>query len=174
MKAEKLVKQPDSVEKVFCKPFDKVITEQMDKETTEMMFKLMNISKYGSNIEIKEKDKPFEIRLIEKALQTRFTFKLEDPTLILFIATIGGSAGKIIMYLTYIQYRLKQLDERVLTWDIFAMSIFSHGFPKEEEMHRLWDAQKVRIKGSSFDNLLDYIKATESIQFIPEKSDTDA
>jgi hypothetical protein len=70
----------------------------------------------------------------------------------------------VVMYLTYLQYWAKIHEEREITFDLFCERIFPLGFPKEEDLHNLWNNQKVRVESGS-DNLLDYSIALTSIQF---------
>jgi hypothetical protein len=71
----------NSVETLFCEKFENLPRLQMSKETTELMIKLI-LSKPKFNIP--EKDKPFLFKLIEKRIETCFTYVITDQKLLLY------------------------------------------------------------------------------------------
>lgn len=161
----------NSVEEIFCKPFDKLKSHEMSEEDTELLIMLLMKEKINpTNTPIAEKDKPFLYQVIEKRIDACFTFEITDARLILFLCAIAKSPGTAIMYLAYLQYWCKKNDVKEIDLEKFA-EIFPNGFPCEEDLQKIWDEQKVsrrtpegvRIPGS--DNLLDYQTAYKSIQF---------
>lgn len=161
-----VVKQPDAIEKYFCKPFDELKRHEMDVESFMMLSRLLLIPK---NATFSHDDKPFLIKVIEKRIPACFTFKTNDERLILFLAYIAESPGSAVMYLTYIQYWCKQKNIKEMDLDIFC-KIFPEGFPSKEDLHILWEKTKIARDGSmGTGNLVDYQSAIKSIQFLPEE-----
>lgn len=162
-------KQADAVEKIFCVRFSKLKTFPMSDANSEILVKLLlakNVIK-----DIAEKEKPWLYQIIEKRIQLCFTFKISDPRLILFIALVAGSPGTAVMYLAYLQYWCKQNNIKELDLDIFCERIFPMGFPCENDLHELWDSQKInRPDSNGSDNLLDYSSAYQSIQFAKKEN----
>jgi len=158
-------KVKNAVEEVFCVPFGNLPQQPMDKDTEDLMLRLYMASMHGSMGEIPEKEKPFIIKMTESSLKNRFTFKIEDNALIAFIAFNSKTAGNVIMYLTYLQYKCKKNNMKVLDFKTFC-HWFPMGFPSDADLEKVWDSQKVERKetGDS-DNLLDYQSAMESIHF---------
>lgn len=165
METKNITKNPKAVEEIFCIPFSKLPQQQMDIETGQMYFDLSMGSLAKRYVQMDEAKKPFQLKILESSLEHRFTFTIADPNLRLFILYIAQSAGGVIMYLAYLQYECKKNNVKNLDWQMFSR-IFAMGFPSEEDLHKLWDSQKVPFdeRGSS-DNLLDYQSAMESIQF---------
>jgi hypothetical protein len=158
------VKQPDAIEQLICKPMEIAPRKEMSKEMTEIYIKLCFIPKNTMKLSEEEKSGLFIFRVIEKALQYRFTFKIEDERVILLLCHIAESTGQVIMYLTYLQYWCKKNDIKVLDFETFGMKIFPMGFPSAEDLSNIWDSTKVRRESGS-DNLIDYQSAAVSIQF---------
>lgn len=165
MLTRKSIKDPKAVETNFCIPFSKLQQQPMSKNTSSMFTKLYLASR-GGNVDIPEKEKPFILQMAERALKTRFSFEIEQFSLIAFIAFHSESPGKVIMYFTYLQYECKNRNRKVLDWDLFA-DIFANGFPSDQDLSRLWSNTKVprdKVTGGS-DNLIDYQSAMQSIHF---------
>lgn len=156
-------KQPDAVEKIFCQPFEKLKRYPVNGENMEILMKLLLYK--NAFDDIPDNEKPFIYQLIEKRIKYCFTYKIEDPRLLIFLSLIAESPGKAVMYLAYLQYWCRKSGAQVLTLEIFCESIFPWGFPSDDDMHKLWDEQKVNRDSSGSDNLLDYATAYQSIQF---------
>jgi hypothetical protein len=159
-----IIENPNGVEEIFCQPFDKLQQKAMSQEQFKLMFMLCDADKRGVFPTTPDKEKPFQLQLLEKRLEHCFTFKIPQGGLRLFIASLGESAGGVVMYLTYLQYKCKHLGVKELDWDVFSMQIFPMGFPSEEARHKVWLGQKIKSKSGS-DNLVDYQSAMKSIQF---------
>jgi len=159
------IDNPNSVETTFCVPFGKMKQHSMDKETSDLFLKLCIASNEMKKMDIPDSEKPFSYKVLESSLKHRFTFTIEDETLMLFIAFHVQSPGTIIMYLTYLQYSCKQKGVRNLDWTMFS-ELFAMGFPCEKDLQEIWNSQKVKRENmSDNDNLLDYQSAMKSIQF---------
>lgn len=162
---QKLVVDPNSVEELFCVPFESISCREMNDEETDLLFRLMRLEKGGYDApEIKEEDLPFQMKLVKKSLQHRFSFNMSEP-LQIFISVISKSAGNIIMYLTYLQYRAKKMDKQTLNLEDYA-KIFTRGIPTDESLQDIWESQKVKtghINPNGSDNLIDYPSAKKSI-----------
>ncbi len=165
MLKHEITKQENAVEEYICKQFESAEKHEMDKETTADLLRLMLVKK--GNLEIPEKEKPFLIKVIESRVRACFTYKMEDIRLVLFLAMLTETPGSAVMYLTYLQYWCKKNNCHEIDLDKFCQ-IFPIGFPSKEDLHKIWDGQKIeRAKGSSIssDNLLDHQSAMVSIQF---------
>lgn len=161
-------KNPEAVEQFFCKPFGMLKRYPMSDANAEMLMKLLLAKGHIKKLtDIPDEGKPFIYQMLEKRIQHCFTFKVEDPRLILFLAMITETPGTAVMYLAFIQYWCKQTGVQMLDLETFCERIFPMGFPSEDDLHKLWDEQKVkREKGNGgSDNLLDYATAYKSIQF---------
>jgi len=139
-----ITKEPTAVELLFCKPFGQLAKHEMNKEDTEDLIRLM-LAKPTSlkDAPIKEEEKPFVYKLIEKRVEHTFTFRINDSRLVLFLAIICKSAGDAVMYLAYLQYWCKQNNVKELDLDTFGKRIFPFGFPNDEDMSALWRQVKV-------------------------------
>lgn len=162
-----VTKGANSIEYIFCKPFSELKRHPMDKETMELLIHLMLIK---DEIKIPEEKKPFILKVIEGSLQSRFTFKINDMKLKLFLSHITRSPGCAIMYLTYLQYRCKIQSVIEINLETFCEKIFGDGLPNDEDLHKLWESQKVKRSKTDHgsDNLLDYQSAFKSLQFMEE------
>lgn len=73
--------------------------------------------------------------------------------LLVFIAALSNSPGKVVMYLYALRYwQLVNNPEQPLTANMLC-HIFPMGFPTEDEMHRMWDAQKLENGANLLDQL---------------------
>lgn len=156
---ENVKEQPNSIEELFAKEFEKTKKNPMDKDTSEILMKL--IMSKNSSYQIPEKDKPFLYKLLEKRIEVLHSFEVDDRVL-LFLCCICRSAGVGVMYCWYLQYQSKRKNTKEISLETFC-EIFPMGFPSEDDLSRLWDAQKVKTKGMSSDNLLDYPQAGKSL-----------
>jgi hypothetical protein len=159
-----VVKQEDAVEKYFCIPFEKSPRHPMDEENSEFLIKLLLADR---EFELPEEEKPFLVKLIEKRLKYGMTYKIKDSRLILFLAILARNAGSAVMYMTYLQYWCKKKHVIEIDLNRFCEEIFPMGFPSEDDLHKIWDGQKVmRESSGASDNLVDYQSAMTSIQFL--------
>ena len=171
MLERKTIEDPNSVEIIFCEGFDNLLFKTpLDKSEMSILMAALKFEKKlikeDPFKDIPEKDIPFPVKIVQNAIKTRFTFEMTNPMQVL-VGILGKSAGTCIMYLTYLQYKAKKLGVKEITATIFAKDIFPSGFPSEEDLHKLWDSQKVKTeKSGGSDNLLDYQSALVSIQYL--------
>jgi|688.fasta_scaffold05151_34 hypothetical protein len=154
-----VTEQDNSIEELFAKEFEKTEKYPMDDFTTEMLVKL-TLSK-NTSYAIPEGEKPFLYKLMEKRIEVLHDFELDERTL-LFLCCICKSAGVSVMYIWYLQYKSKKRNIKEISLESFC-EIFPVGFPSEDDLHRMWDNQKVLVKGMGSDNLLDYPYAGKSL-----------
>lgn len=154
-----VTEQDNSIEELFAKEFEKTEKYPMDDFTTEMLVKL-TLSK-NTSYAIPEGEKPFLYKLMEKRIEVLHDFELDERTL-LFLCCICKSAGVSVMYIWYLQYKSKKRNIKEISLESFC-EIFPVGFPSEDDLHRIWDNQKVLVKGMGSDNLLDYPYAGKSL-----------
>jgi len=170
MLERKTIENPKAIETFFCEPFGKLPLRKATEDEMELLMRIAiskepNRSLFSTKEEFNEM--PFSVQLAYKALNGRFSFKMSD-SLVILVAVVGKSAGIIVMYLTYLQYRAKKMGKEELDIGDFVM-IFPDGFPTDDSLQDIWDSQKVdRGERGGSDNLLDYQFATQSIQFLKE------
>ena len=152
----------DSIEKIVCEKIANAPKHQMDQETAEILIKLATTKEFL----VQAHDKPQLFQIIEKRVEHCFTFKMTDHRAILFLSMIAENPGAAIMYLWYIQYVCKKKGILEVDFDKLCMDVFPMGFLSQDDLHKIWDGQKVkRDKQGSSDNLVDYADAGLSIQF---------
>lgn len=151
--------QPNSIEELFAKEFEKTQKQPMEKDTSEILMKLI-LSK-NSSFNIPDEEKPFVYQVLEKRIKVLHDFEVDDRVL-LFLCCICRSVGVGVMYCWYMQYESKKRNIRHISLETFC-EIFPMGFPSEDDLSRLWDAQKVHSERMSSDNLLDYPQAGKSL-----------
>ena len=156
---------PKAIEDVIAK-FGKLKCNEMDGFKSKTLVGLMLMPK----LEMREEEKPFLVKVMEKRIEHCFTFSTKDQRLLLFLAVVSERVGTAIMYLWYLQYWCFKNNVRELTLDIFCQKVFPYGFPSNDTIETIWDAQKVKRDGMESDNLLDYASAGSSIQFKEEKT----
>lgn len=160
MLSKETTTEPDAIEKIFCVPFEKLEQYPMDNEIENIfLFLLMADPDKKLNTE-----KPFLYKVIEKRVQYCFNYAINDARLIMILCILAVSPGCAVMYLTYLQYYCKNKSKKTLTIEDLG-NIFPRGFPCEDDLHKLWDAQKVKPNRGGSDNLLDYATAMQSIMF---------
>ena len=165
MLPHKTTEDPTAVEKLFCEPFSRLNVRKMNSPEQEMLKKVIqaeNLKAYPFD-EMEKEATPMSLQLCIKSMKNRFTFTASSNIQIL-IGVTGASKGGIIMYLTYLQYWAKKTNKKEITISDYC-AIFPNGYPTDEELHKLWISQKVDIENKGSDNLIDYIKASESIHF---------
>lgn len=162
MNAFETTKIPDAIEVIFCKEFEECIKSKnhpMDTELGELLIQLM----VCGDLNIPEAEKPFIYKLIEKRIDALHTYKLE-PKAILLLSFVAERAGIAVMYIWYLQYISKKRNIKEMDMDYIIKKVFVNGFPKPDELHAVWDNQKVNTgQNTGSDNLLDYYTAGESI-----------
>jgi hypothetical protein len=164
---------PDSFEKLFCEKFAKLNFEPLDDESFEILIKLttiyrsLNGGKFENSFDFedssKQKDIPFIIKLMYKRFTHCFDFIMFEPdrTFVFLFLSLGTEThADAVMFLTYIQYWLKQRNTKNLAFPVL-FEIFAKGFPSLSDRNKLWDECKIQNGG----NLLDNYNYSKSIMF---------
>ena len=100
-----------------------------------------------------------------KRVKKMHTYTISGP-LASFVGFISKSFGEAAMYANYIQYKAFKHDREYVDLDFFFTECFPDGFPTDEVLTRMWDAQKVDFcEYGLTDNMLDYVEGQESISF---------
>lgn len=156
-----------AIEVHVCEKMDSLKRVPMDNDLSLTLAQLCLCPK--NELNIPQKEQPFLYRLIEKRVEHCFTFKIYDDRLIIFLAIICVSAGGAVMYLWYIQWWCYKNNVTTVDLDVFCERIFPMGFFSEDDLHKIWDGQKVKRDGMASDNLVDYSLAGVSVQFKKEE-----
>jgi hypothetical protein len=155
---------PDSVENLFCKPLDQ--NGEIQK-ASEMQMRLIFFSVTSNQEDIDEmydgiKKDHMLLSILEDRLK-KIGCNLDKASIIL-LSTACKTPGEAVMYSSYIGYKMKELAIDFLDIEKLCSEIFPNGFFTEKTLHDHWDLQKVKTESSGgSDNLLDYLKAYESI-----------
>ena len=160
------------VEKTVCSPMSKLEGIELSEENA-MIFINLHLQ---PNFKLSKKTLPPLVQILQSRLKYGWMgFEVNDDRVLTMLSIISNSIGQAILYLYYIQYNMKQKNEKELTWDIFN-DIFGKGFFNEKDLHVIWDNQKIhkipeelskKLNGASSDNLIDHFMASESIMFMP-------
>ena len=155
---------PDSVENLFCKPLDQ--NGEIQK-ASEMQMSLIFFAMTSNKEDV---DEMYESVKKENMLLLILEDRLKkigcplDKESILLISTACKSPGEAVMYSSYIRYKMKELAIDFLDIEKLCSEIFPSGFFTEKTLREHWDLQKVKTESNrGSDNLLDYLKAYESI-----------
>lgn len=164
----KEIENPNAVEEIICKQLDRCQKQSMNEKDSEL-FVMLCLSRPIPLSEIKEEEKPFLCKLIEKRVKHCYTFTITDSRVILMIAQVSVSAGNAVLYIAYLQYLCKKNDIKELSFDMFC-KFFYEGFFSDSDLQKIWDGQKIGVNSHSMasDNLIDYSGASLSIQFKTE------
>jgi hypothetical protein len=155
---------PDSVENLFCKPLDQ--NGEIQK-ASEMQMSLIFFSVTSNKEEVDEmyesvKKEHMLLLILEDRLK-KIGCSLDKASRLL-VSTACKSPGEVVMYSSYIRYKMKELEIDFLDIEKLCSEIFPDGFFTEKTLREHWDIQKVNTGGNSgSDNLLDYLKAYESM-----------
>lgn len=148
----------NSIEKLFCKPFEQLPCLPIDIELTEVLQMLQFV---GCPPVMKQE---FLFRVIQKRVDIMYSYELSDD-LICFLCVICETPGTAVMYLTYLQYWAKNNKADWIDLDKFTTKVFPNGFPAKNELNKLWDNQKIKGDAVFTDNLLDYAPALYSLKY---------
>ncbi len=145
----------------FLKDCDRV---EMSNEVTELY---MLISLMSKDVKLSTEEKPFVFQIMEKRVESCFTFKFTDERALLALSIWAESAGVSIIYLWYIQAWCFKNNIREVDFETLGLKIFSRGIFSQKDLKSVWDNQKVKTNSmSESDNLIDYNVAGLSIQFL--------
>jgi len=155
---------PNSVEDLFCKPLDE------NGETEKASDNQMKIILFGMTSTPQQIDEAYEEFRKEYKLLLILEDRLKkigcplDKAARLLVAISCKSPGEVVMYSSYLAYKMKKMGLDSLSLEKICTDIFPMGFFTEKTLHEHWEIQKVNTSGNSgSDNLLDYLKAYESI-----------
>ena len=173
------LQDPTLIENKYCKVFENLHFESADIEVLEYIKFLNNLPnttvddfishvKEGKLTIGDESDDVLKyVIACYNNIKARFSFELKEYKVLSLLIYICGNIGKLMMYCVYIQYKLKELNERELTFRIFNENIFPFGYPTDNDLDNLWESCKIDKEGNSgSDNLIDYQSAMKSIHFI--------
>lgn len=166
MLSKETLSTENSIEVHFCKEFELLERHLMSNELAEIFMSITfaNMSDHESfeeHLASQLKGKfPYEV--LCKRLEHVFTYTLDESTKYFLVCLTEGNPGKIVMYLTYLQYISKKIKMPIITFDIFGEKIFPNGFPSEEDLSKLWNNTKVNADNMTV-NLIDYKSALVSI-----------
>lgn len=158
MLEQEVLQQEDSIEKHFCKQFGELKRIRMTDEMSEVF---INVCFYPKEIPLelaKSLKDMFLYQVGLKRIEHIFNYTLDWKALF-FLCFLAQTPGCLIMYLTYIQYWSQINNCKDISFDVFSMRMFPNGFPSNEDLHKLWDVQKVKGSG----NLLDQQHCLKSI-----------
>jgi hypothetical protein len=147
-----------SIETIVCEPMSKLQKQPLNAQQTNILMGLSLFAIQDEPLAIPEDKKPFIFQLIEKRLQL-FTYTLDDLS-IAWLTSFIASPGTAVLYMWYLQYMAKKLNKVNLTLDDLCLHIFPNGIFNEEDLSKIWRAQKVAL---SPDNLVDHHKYGKSV-----------
>ena len=156
------IKDTNAIENYICKPLDEIKKNKITPMS--QIFGMLCLSSPIPLNEIKDSEKPFLCKLIEKRIEHCYTFRITDSRVILMLAQVSKVAGNAILYVTYLQYLCKKNNIKELSFNDFA-KFFADGFFSNEDLSNIWTSQKVDFDSKSMasDNLIDYSTALKSI-----------
>ena len=163
-------KEENAVEELFCKEFEKLQNHPMSDENSEILIKLIILNQTGTKEkfdQMEKESKQFNQILILDDRLKMLGYK-SDLFSKVFLSLFMETPGKIVMYAHYMAYKMKKHGLKELTIDNLCETIFPLGFPSDEDLHILWNKQKVHKEKSTdvgTDNLLDYPEANLSISY---------
>lgn len=134
----------------------------MNEQVTRFAVQLVFVDMSGEKL---SSEKPFLMKLIEKRVEVCFTYTISECAALL-LAMVAGYPGAAVIYCWYLQYWCKKNNVKDVTLTRLMDEIFPFGFFSEEDLRRVWEAQKI---AASPDNMLDHAKYGESLQFEREE-----
>jgi hypothetical protein len=159
------INDPTSVENFFCENFKRKNPVELSMDLRDTILTLLMSHEKSFN-SIPDKAKPYQLKIVENAIQGRFSFITDDSRVSLFILSLGITPGICTMLLTMVQYFAKKIGQKNINLDFICQNVFPVGIPSEEDLQELWEAQKVEKPSGGSANLLDYQTAMKSIQFL--------
>lgn len=162
-------KEENSVEIYFCEPLSKKKPQKMNDELSDI-FISFSISD-EKNIDVdKARKMIWQFSALEKRMEF-MSYKADNRVKVFIVMLDDGAIDKVIMYTYYMQYLCKKHNVKHITWEIFGTKFFPDGFFSDEDLHSVWDGQKISRRtndgkiNSGSDNLLDYGIASKSLIF---------
>ena len=98
-------------------------------------------------------------------VRTKHTYTVSGP-LASFVGFVSKNFGEAVMYANYLQYKAFKQGKRHLDLNFFLTECFPDGFPTDEVLKKMWEAQKVEFfEYGITDSMLDCVDGQESISF---------
>lgn len=160
----------NSVEKIVCEAMGNLKSVPMDEDTTSVMLTfMMDPASEAKADEIIQKI--WQAVAIKDRMKGQFNREMDSRAAIL-ITIWAKSIGSCLLYMYYAQWmcRKKGISGK-FTMD-HLVELFPMGFYADEDLHVVWDSQKVDNRKENFegldltkgsDNLIDYALSSESI-----------
>ncbi len=163
-----VTQEANALETHMCDRLSKARMVPMSKDLSEALIKVIMSKEEGAKKMHEELLKvSWEYKALFERAKSSLTVEFEPSGLIMAFFTSVYTApgiGNAIMYIYYIQYACKKKGIEKFTVNTFCESVFPMGVFRNEDLNEVWDACKVSSEGGS-DNLIDYPKASKSIQF---------
>lgn len=168
MLEEKIIKDdPNAIATHLCEKMDKLRTRALDTEEMKILLSLLltTKSKDETIIDAMFKDitaKSWALKAVYERQKHVFGNELVDKaTLIMLDVVSKDNIGTMLMYLYYIQWKAFENNWDKVNITSFCEELFPWGVVSEENLHKLWDATKVRGERTT-NNLIDYTYCTKS------------
>lgn len=164
------IKEENAIEKYFCEPLSQKKTEKMSVELAETFLSFATSSEENVDVD-KARKMVWQFAALEKRIELTMNYTADNRVKLFIVMLCDGSIGQVVMYAYYMQYLCKKHNVKHITWEKFGMDFFPDGFFNLEDLHTVWDGQKVSRKGNDgiintgSDNLLDYGVASKSLIF---------
>ncbi len=149
---ERVETELDLIENLVCKKMDITEVKPLSDKESEL---LVNLFFYNGDFNIKESEKPFIYKLMEKRIIGVFDYKVEEKGL-LFLSGLIDSPGVAVMMCWYLQYKSKKLKIKKFGLKEICEVVIPNGFFTDSGLRKIWEEQKVNNIGIGSDNLLDY------------------
>lgn len=174
--------EPTAVEE-WAKEFERCKKRRLTKEEVKMVIsaslneELINKDKEVLDL-LEGKPQSAMATVVYQRIKTFGSITI-TPTVALLSEMVAKSFGNSTMFCAYMQYKAHQLGVKTINVEIFCRDIISWGIPTDEEMHRLWDLQKLNpelLKKRKTmwepDNGLDYKITYQSIMQIGDEKNS--
>ncbi len=164
-------KEIDAVEKLVCDKIRDAKKYPLSEEHMRLMLNMILLELSDGEMD-KEISDLVKTQPMNKIITARFAslgYTIDDRTNV-FLSYIVESPAMAVLYVYYLAYWASFADKNEITFHDFCEHIFPDGYPSEEDMHDIWNNQKIDRNGASMvpgtDNLVDYETASQSIKNI--------
>jgi len=160
----------DSVATIVCEPMSKLKSVPMDMDTTSVMLKFMMDpgSKLAAEGIIKQ---VWQATAMRERMKGQFGRDM-DPRVAILLTMWAKSIGSCLLYMYYCHWMCEKKGIKGEFTIDHLVEFFPMGFFEEEDIHKVWDSQKVDNRRENFDgteltgggdNLIDYALASQSM-----------
>lgn len=157
--------EANSLEEILLKPLDNHKTEVLTELEARGYLGLCLMSEEDVDEAYDDLAKSiWSLKVWEKRVESALTIKIHKKVLMFLSIRVLGNVGSGIMYIYYLQYWAKKNGNKRISLDILFSKVFPNGFFPKEEMHKLWDAQKI-VGYNGTDNMIDIPEALRSVRF---------